>query len=82
MSIAVQPQESRQTHGKRCKTHRADQCDEIIENRDGLGEDKRDGTERDRAAHPGNPMNSCVGLQMAGVTQDTHENVFGGNLTR
>lgn len=80
VAVAVQPQESGKGHGQRSKANGANKGNQIVEDRNGLSEDEGDGSEDNRAAHPGSPVNERVALQVASVTQDTHKDVLGRNL--
>ena len=80
MTVAVQPQETGKAHGQRREANGPNQSNQIVEDRNGLAEDEGNSTETDRATHPSDPMNDSVGLQMARVTQDTHKDIFGGDL--
>ena len=82
VTVAVQPQKARETHGEGSKADGPDQSNQVVKNWDCLGEDERNGTKQNSAGHPGSPMNNRVGLQMAGFAQDTHKDVFSGNLIR
>ena len=80
VTVAVKPQETWKAHGQRGEANGPNQGNQIVEDRDSLTEDKGNSTETDRAAHPSDPMNDSVGLQMTRVTQDTHKYVFSGDL--
>lgn len=80
VAVAVQPQKSGKAHGQRSKANRANKGNQIVENRNGLSEDEGNGSEDNRAAHPGSPVNHRVALQVTSVTQDTHKDVLGRNL--
>lgn len=77
IAMAIQPQPPRKTNGQRRETQTPHQCQDVVEDRDGACQDKRNGRHTNRTRQPSPPVHYRVRLQMARVAQDSHEEVFG-----
>ncbi len=78
--VIMHPQIARQHDRQRRETKASRNRNQIVENRDRLGKDKRNTAQPKRTPEPRSPMHHRVRLQMSAVPQDTHEHVFSGDM--
>ena len=76
----MNPEPTRKTDSYRRETNRAGQSDEVIEDWDRLGENKRQRGEPECARQPCTPVDERVGLEMPRVAEDAHKDVLGRDV--
>jgi len=76
MLEVTQPQEPRKgnTYGR--ETNRPGECEQVVEDGDGFGEDEGDSPQAESASQPCSPVNYGILLKVASVTQDSDEQVL------
>jgi hypothetical protein len=78
--MIMHPQPSRQRNRQRSKANTSGEGKQIFENRHCFSEDKGNDAQAESAGEPGYPVDEGVGLEVLGVAEQAHEDVFGGDV--
>lgn len=76
----VHPEQRGKDETKGRREQAAGQAEEVVEDGHGLADDKSERAEDEVDAEPGGPVDDGVGLQVARVAQQAHEQVFGRDV--
>src|SRR6478609_7833901 len=76
----LHPKEGWEDQAEGSETDSSGKTQEVVENRDSLGNDKSKDSESKIATNPGSPMNHRVLLKMVRVAEDSDENVLRGHV--
>lgn len=76
----VHPKQRREDETERRREQTAGQAEEVVEDGHGLADDEGERAEDEVDAEPGGPVQHGVGLQVARVAQQPHEQVLGRDV--